>query len=323
MMQADCELSKAKTAESLIELKKLVDQTLYSMIPLMILYLAIGALSNSMTILAVAFDYGLSLIVQLFAYKSIRTIIKSDLFKFPYGTGKLENFSAIVYGALAIPVALFIIYSSITRFILPPAIAIGIAQIPLIPNLVRSLYLFEKARRLNRVSDSPMVKSYYVNFKVTAIVNTSILASLSVVFVLASLGQSWIALIVDPAVSVILGIYMLLCGASLTIGNFKVLIDFPLPEADQLKIMAVLTREYSSYENIGNIYTRFSGKTRFVEVELYFKKERSLAEIAALKQEIENQLREHFNDLRFVLIPLREPEPSVQFQTAIANNSTR
>jgi divalent metal cation (Fe/Co/Zn/Cd) transporter len=168
-----------------------------------------------------------------------------------------------------------------------------------------------------------MVKSYYVNFKVTAIINTSILVSLSVVFVLASLGQSWIALIVDPAVSVILGIYMLLCGASLTIGNFKVLIDFPLPEADQLKIMAVLTREYSSYENIGNIYTRFSGKTRFVEVELYFKKERSLAEIAALKQEIENQLREHFNDLRFVLIPLREPEPSVQFQTAIANNSTR
>lgn len=323
MMHVSCELSKAKTAESLIELKKLVDQTLYSMIPLMTLYLAIGVLSNSMTILAVAFDYGLSLIVQLFAYKSIRTIIKSNTFKFPYGTGKLENFSAIVYGALAIPVALFIIYSSITRFIIPPAIAIGIAQIPLIPNLIRSLYLFEKARRLNRVSDSPMVKSYYVNFKVTAIINTSILASLSAVFVLASLGQSWIALIVDPVVSAILGAYMLYCGASLTIGNFKVLIDFPLPEADQLKILAVLTREYNSYENIGNIYTRFSGNTRFIEVELYFKKERSLTEITALKLEIENQLSKHFPELNFVLIPLCEPDPSIKFETAIVNDSMR
>lgn len=292
------------------------------MIPLMILYVAIGVLSNSMTILSVAFDYGLSLIVQLFAYKSIRTIIKSNVFKFPYGTGKLENFSAIVYGALAIPVALFIIYSSITRFILPPAIAIGIAQIPLIPNLLRSLYLFEKSRRLNRVSDSPMVKSYYVNFKVTVIINTSILASLSAVFVLASLGQSQIALIIDPVVSAILGAYMLFCGASLTIGNFKVLIDFPLPESDQLKIMAVLTQEYNNYENIGNIYTRFSGKTRFIEVELYLKKELSLTEITALKQKIENQLRDQFFDLHFVLIPLYEPDTSIQLQTAIANNST-
>ncbi len=300
-------LSKVKNAESLHELKKLVDQTLYSMIPLMILYLAIGLLSNSMTILAVTFDYGLSLIVQLFAYKSIRTIIKSNTFKFSYGTGKLENFSAIVYGALAIPVALFIIYSSLTRFIFPPEIAIGIAQIPLIPNLLRSLYLFEKSRRLNKISESPMVKSYYVNFKVTAIINVSILVSLSTAFVLASLGQSQIALILDPAISTILGAYMLFCGASLTIGNFKILIDYSLPEADQLKIITALSKYYENYENIGNIYTRFSGKTRIIEVELYLREELSLKEITALKLEIEKTLREYFFDLHFVLIPLSEP----------------
>lgn len=295
-----------KSEESLPELKRLVDLTLYSMIPLMILSAITGILSNSMTILAVAFDYGLSFIVQLFAFKSIRTIVKSNVIKFPYGTGKLENFSAIVYGALAIPASLFIIYSSITRFILPPAISFGIAQIPLIPNLIRSVMLFRKAKKLKETSKSPMVHSYYVNFKVTVIIDISILASLSVIFLLVNTGAGQIAPMIDPVVSAFLGVYMLYCGVVLTIGNFKVLIDFPLPEEDQLKIMAILAQEYNYYENIGNIYTRFSGKTRFIELELYLKKDLSLDEITRLRQRIESQLRQHFQDIRFVLIPLPE-----------------
>jgi cation diffusion facilitator family transporter len=304
--------SLAKFDESLPQLKKLVDATLYSMVPLMILSVITGVLSNSMTILAVAFDYGLSLIVQLFAFKAIRTIVKSNVIKFPYGTGKLENFSAIVYGALAIPVSLFIIYSSIMRFVVPPAISVGIAQIPLIPNLVRSFLLFRRSRQLARSSESPMVHSYYVNFKVTAMIDVSILASLSVVLLLATSGYNHIAYIIDPTVSSLLGAYMLFSGVKLTVSNFKVLIDLPLPEKDQLKIMAILAQEYNDYENIGNIYTRFSGKTRFIEIELYLKKDLSMEEMTNLKRRIEKRLQEHFQDLRFVLIPMCEENSTKQ-----------
>jgi cation diffusion facilitator family transporter len=299
-----------KSEESLPELKKLVDITLYSILPLFVLTIVTGILSNSMTILAIAFDYGLSFIVQLFAFRSIRTIVKSNVLKFPYGTGKLENFSAIVYGSLAIPASLFIIYSSITRFNMAPAVFFGIAQIPLIPNLVRSILLFRKARQLNAVSKSPMVHSYYVNFKVTSMIDVGVFASFSVVLLLASLGLEQIAYFIDPAVSSILGAYMLFCGFNLTVANYRVLVDFPLPEADQLKIMAILAQEYSDYEDIGNIYTRFSGKTRFIELELYFKKDLSLAEITAIGQKIESRLLERFPDLRFVLIPLCEKPSS-------------
>lgn len=302
----------AKSDESLPELKKLVDATLYSMIPLMLLSVITGVLSNSMTILAVAFDYGLSFVVQLFAFKAIRTILKTNIIKFPYGTGKLENFSAIVYGALAIPVSVFIIYSSIARLIVPPVIAIGIAQIPLIPNLVRSLLLFRKSRQLARSSESPMIHSYYVNFKVTAMTDASILAALSAVLLFTTYGYTEVAYIIDPTVSALLGAYMLFCGVKLSISNFKVLIDLPLPEEDQLKIMSILAQEYNDYENIGNIYTRFSGKTRFIELELYLKKNASLEEIEILKQRIEKNLRQHFRDLRFVLIPLFEENPPDQ-----------
>ena len=298
--------------EPVVELKKLVDITFYTIIPLLVLSTVTGILSNSMTILSMAFDYGLSFVVQLFAFMSIRTIVKSNVMKFPYGTGKLENFSAIVYGSLAIPTSLFIIYSSITRFITPPAISFGIAQIPLIPSLVRSTLLFRKSRQLMKASESPMVHSYYVNFKVSTILDISLLTSLSVALLLVNSGHGHIAYVIDPTVSALLGAYMLFQAVKLTIENFRVLIDFPLPENDQLKIMAILAQEYSAYENIGNIYTRFSGKTRFIEVELYLKKDLSLEEIRNLGQRIESRLQQHFGDLRFVLIPLCEQGSSEQ-----------
>jgi cation diffusion facilitator family transporter len=302
----------SNSEEPLPELKKLVDIALYSLLPLTVLFVVTGILSNSMTILAVTFDCGLSLIVQLFAFRSIRTIVKSNVMKFPYGTGKLENFSAIVYGALAIPTSLFIIYSSIMRFITPPAISFGIAQIPMIPSLARSIGVFRKSRQLMQASESPMVHSYYINFKVSAIIDTSVLIGLSVVLLLVSFGQGPIGFLIDGTLSSLLGAYMLFNGVTLAIENFKVLIDFPLPEDDQLKIMAILAQEYSDYENIGNIYTRFSGKTRFIELELYLRKNLSLEEITTIGQRIESRLRNHFRDLRFVLIPLYEHTSSEQ-----------
>lgn len=291
--------------EPLSELKKVIDIAFYTLIPLSLLFLITGILSNSIAIQAITFDYGLSFIIQLFAFKSIRTILKTNILKFPYGTGKLENFSSFLYGSLAIPTSLFIIYSSVMRFVAPPSfIFFGIAQVPLIPSLLRSTLLFRKSLRLMKTSESPMVHSYYVNFKICLMFDIGVLIGISSGLALVTLGHDHIAYLIDPILSMIIAAYMLFCGVTLTAGNFKVLIDFPLPEQDQLKIMGVLAQEYESYENIGNIYTRISGKRRFIEIELYFKENMLLVEIMNLQRRIENRLREHFPDVRFILIPL-------------------
>ncbi|UCH89593.1 MAG: cation diffusion facilitator family transporter [Thermoplasmata archaeon] len=300
--------SEAKTDEEqeLEDLKRLVDIAFLSIIPFIILYFIFGYFSNAITIYTIAFDYGLSLIVQVFAFQSIRTIQKSNILKFPYGTGKLENFSSFLYGALAIPTSLFIIYTAAWRFMSPPEfISFSLAQIPLVPSLLRSIWLFRRSSKLMQKSESPMVHSYYINFKVTTLFDIGVLIGISFGFVLVSSGQETLAYLLDPIISLILALYMLYCGITLTVGNFKVLIDFPLPEQDQLKIMGVLAQQYESYENIGNIYTRSSGKKRFIEIELYLKKDMSLKEISKLQGKIEKHLQEHFPEMRFILIPMK------------------
>lgn len=296
---------EAMPAAVLNDVKRLVDHSFYSLIPLAIAFVIVGILANSLTVMSVAVDYGLSFIVQIFAFQSIRTIRKSNVIQFPYGTGKLENFSGFLYGALAIPASAYIFYFSVVRFFNPPGdISFSITQIPLLPSLARSLYLYVFACRLQKQLDSPLVDSYRVNFKVSAFFDVGVLLAMSTAWILTLGGHTVIASYLDPSVSLFLALYMFYMGVSQTVGNFKVLVDLPLPESEQLKIMGVLAREFEQYEDVGHIYTRRSGRRRFVDIELYLKNGTTVHDVAQLRARMQNHLQEHFEDVRCALIPL-------------------
>jgi divalent metal cation (Fe/Co/Zn/Cd) transporter len=95
--------------------------------------------------------------------------------------------------------------------------------------------------------------------------DVSMIAVPGLAMVLIWQNMSWLAIMIDPVVTIILAVYMLVNGSRLIVKNFKSLIDLPLFEKDQMKIMEVLVREFDIFENIGRVYTRRSGNTRFIE----------------------------------------------------------
>jgi len=199
------------------------------------------------------------------------------------------------------------------RFIHPPeVIRFGMTQLSSIPQFIRSLILFILTLKLLKKSTlkSPMLDSYYINFKVTLFADCSIIAAFTIAFFLNRSGMKGFAYSIDPAFSFLIGIYMLLSGTKLIVSNFKSLVNLPLPEEDQMKIMQVLTKNYDRYDNIGNLYTNLSGKTRFIEMELYLPETASLDEITALQKKMEKDLQEHFSDICFKLIPLKTESDS-------------
>ena len=298
--------NNTSTQESLTVLSRVISFSLYTLIPLSALFLVTGILSGSLTIMAITFDCGLGLLIQLVGFFSIRTILKANLYQFPYGTGKLENFSSLFYGALSIPIAIYIIYSSFVRLTSPPVvIAFGIAQLPLIPALIRSVFLWRWTHRLTTQCESPMIHSYYIGAKVCTLFNVAVLVGISAGFLLSRFGQAGLSATVDPFLSLFIAFYLLYNGIRLTISNYKSLADYPLSEDDQLKILAALIRQYDKYDNIGNIYTRRSGGKRFIAIELSLSDETSMREIGELNNEILADLEPHFTDIDFSLIPIR------------------
>lgn len=289
------------------EISKLVSFGFYSIVPLVALFIVFGILANSLTVFSIAIDYGLSFLVQFYAYLSIRAIQKSNVIRFPYGTGKLENFSGFLYGALSIPTGFYILYLAAFRFMLPPEhISFTVAQIPLLPSLARSLYLFFRSRKLMKKADSPLVHSYYVNFRISTMFDSAIIVTVTVGWVLETLGYGLAAWYLDPSVTVVLALYLLLTGIKLTIQNFRVLMDLPLPENEQLMIMKILASEFNNYSNVGKIYSRRSGTTRFIEIELLMPPDATLGKIEEMKTRMQTRFREALGDVKFNLIPLQD-----------------
>jgi divalent metal cation (Fe/Co/Zn/Cd) transporter len=146
--------------------------------------------------------------------------------------------------------------------------------------------------------------SYKINFKISAVVDTGVIAALGLALVLISMNMRVLAMMIDPVVTILLASYMLVNGSRLVVKNFKSLIDLPLPEKDQMKILQVIMCEYANFENIGLVYTRRSGNTRFIELELVFDSNMTLPDIAGIEQRIREGLSAHFPDLTFRLMPV-------------------
>ncbi len=291
--------------EEILILKRLVNYVIFSLLPIIAFSLVVYYLSGSMSVLALTLYQGLNLFVFFFSFATIRIIEKSTLIKFPYGTGKLENFASFLLGAISIPACLYIIEAGIVRIIHPNLkISFGITQVLMILIISRAIFITLYARRASRLTGSPMAKAYFENFRMGLVFFTAAFAALFAGWLLNRLGHPAAAAYIDPILAIAAMSAMLVISARQVATNYRVLIDLPLPEHEQLKIIIALTAEFHSYEDIGQIYTRSSGKQRFIDLELYFSPETPLAQISQVRTRLHEKLAGSFPHLSFNLIPL-------------------
>lgn len=289
------------------ELKRLIFWVLATLIPLTVLTVITGIVSASLAIDAIAIDSGTCIILHVFNMIAIGIILRQNSFSYPYGTGKLENFSGFLYAVIVLPGALLIIASAVRRYLHPPAaIDFGPALALLLITLLRDGWLlFWTLRLCMRYPDhSPMTQSYRVSLKLAVIHDCAILAGLMLGAWLFSSGYPVVANIIDLFIGLVVAIYICYNAVFLLIRNFRSLIDLPLPEADQFKILHALVAEFDAYQGIGNIYSQLSGSTRLIQIELYFGGSTTAEEIEQLRSRLEERLGGQFSKLMFHLIPL-------------------
>lgn len=285
------------------ELEKLSRIALVALLPLTAAFVLTGYLANSLTIGSMALENAASIIVQLFAYQSIRAMRSADPIRFPHGTGKLENFSGFLYGALTIPTACYILFHAVQNLIHPADhVAFGLAQLPLVPSLLVNIYIFRFALRLSRSHDSPLVQSYLIDYRVAVWFDAIVILAMAAGLGLNLVDARSYAAYIDPAFSVGIALYMLRAAVGQLLSNFRVLIDLPMPEPEQLQIMRVLAEEFESYEQVGSIRTRRSGTQRFVEVELYFNGSVDVKAVSALNTRMQEKLHGKLRDVKLNIV---------------------
>jgi ferrous-iron efflux pump FieF len=298
---------------SLKELQNYVNWIALSLIPVTGLYIYSSVISGSLSVVTLALLCGISVFANIFTVISMRSIVNKNIFSFPYGTGKLENFIGFLTGTLMLPIAAMIYFSTANSFMSGKhEVRFEFTQIAMIPGLLRDTLLLIWSKRLieKSRSPSPIVQSFYVDYKVSVIVTIAGVLSMLFALWLTRMHYGRLGAMIDLALAAVLATYMAVNGIILIRTNFRSLIDLPLPEKDQLRIMKILSSHYDSFDNLGVIYTRTCGNTKIIEIELYFKRNTSMEEIGLLAESLHADFDALFADCDFRLIPILDSHSS-------------
>lgn len=270
------------------------------------LSIAFSVITGSVTLLIYFIWAATAIAVKLFALISLQIMQKENLFMFPYGTGKLENFSSFFFGCSIVPVGIYFLIDALVSLFAPlPAVTYLLCLAPVALSFLLTLALLWYADRLLRRHDnpSPLLKAYNVNFRVSLASDGFLMLGFLAGYILSANGAQFLSLRIDPFLSILLSLYMIRVGLPLIIHNFRSLVDLPLPEKEMLKILRVIAGFNHHYSELGLIFSRRSGKHRIVEIELYFPSTAKLQDIYAVEKEMASALQNLIPGLNFRLLP--------------------
>lgn len=277
-----------------------------TLVPITLLFIVAAWLANSASVVAICVQSAIAIVINGFSLFALRQVIRSNVYRFAYGAGKLENFSAFLLGVFYVPSGLYLAFDAAGRIIRAPTVGLEFSQIAIFLSALRMLVLYLFVRRLARQSGnpSPLLRSTLLDYRLCLANDVGVFAALAVAWGCVAAHAPSLGYRIDPLVALAIAIYMLWLGAHLVWHNFRSLIDLPLPESQQLKIMRALARHYLHYESVGTVFSRSSGNRRFVEIELGFAGSQTIESIQALSRAMEKDLSAEVPGLSFRIFPM-------------------
>ncbi len=300
--------SPAETEEG--RLYRLLGWGYVTLIPLTGLFIATAMIAHSASVTVIFVQSAIAMVINSFSLYALHQVIRSNVHRFAYGAGKLENFSAFLLGVFYIPTGVYLACDAVERLIQPPLVGYELSQIAVALSALRMLVLYVWVRRLMRHSrnPSPLLRSTLLDYRLCLINDVGVMVALAMAWACVAAHLPAIGHRIDPLVALAIALYMLWIGAALVWQNFRALMDLPLPEAQQLEILRVLARHFHHYDTIGTIFSRSSGNRRFVEIELGFAGGQTIAHIQKLSHGMEKDLAAEVPGLTFRIIPMFQIE---------------
>ncbi len=292
--------------DELKALKRISEVSICTSLIITPLSIIFSMITGSVTLLVYFIWAVAAFAVKLFSLISTRIMLKENQFMFPYGSGKLENFSSFFFGFSIVPIGVYFLIVSITKLFTPlTSVTYPLCLIPVALSFLMTLMLTIWTNRIIRrnPNPSPMLKAYNVNFKISLTSDAFLFLAFLAGFLLSVARLDFLSIRIDPILSAFLSLYMLKEGLPLIIKNFRSLIDLPLPEKDMLKILKIATEFYEEYSGFGMLFSRQSGKQKIIEMELFFDPGISLEKIRQIEDHMTLRVNQVIPDVRFRLIP--------------------
>ena len=257
---------------------------------LILLKVAVGIISGSVSIIAQAIDSFLDLFASLFNFFSLRFAAKPADREHPFGHGKMESISGMVQAMLIFAAAAYILYQAITRIISGAEVeyvtaGIGVMAACIVVDIFLSRYLFSVARKL----DSVALEAYARNITTDIFTMSGVLLGLALV---QGTGHN----IIDPIIAIGVSILIVKTAHSVLRKSFSHLIDIKLPEEEERIIRSCMKEHMGEIAGYHQLRTRKSGSERYIEMHVVMPADASVESSHALCDQLEEKIGARLNN---------------------------
>lgn len=220
-----------------------------------------------------------------------------------YGFGRLESLTSMVMAVLMGVSVICIVTAAVFRFENPVQVKgvgvwIGIALHLIFGGI--NIQLTVKSIKLERHDPSALISAQRCVFFLKAAANVMMFSSLGVSYFFQD--YTWSAY-ADPVAAIFIA-SMLIGGATKTFKlSVRNLLDCVIEEASQLLIIKALTRHFDQYEQIGDIRTRNSGGSIYIEIFLQFSPESPHGNVMDTIRSLQEEIRTSLQCKDVLIIP--------------------
>ena len=261
---------------------------------LILMKVAAGVLSGSVSIISEAIHSGMDLLASIIAYLSVRISDKAPDEKHPYGHGKYENISGVIEAILIFIAAGWIIFEAIEKIlsrshIIKSQESIVIGAIVMMLSAIVNTLVSRKLYKVAKKTDSIALEADALHLKTD--VYTSLGVSLGL-FLIWLTGWNFL----DPIIAIAVALLILKESFSLLNSAYSPLLDTSLSDDEIQTIKNVITAHSLSFHNLK---TRKSGQFRFADLHLELPATMELKKAHDLCDEIENEVKQKIKNIEF------------------------
>jgi len=256
---------------------------------LIILKIASGILSGSVSIISEAIHSSMDLIASVIAFFSVKVSDNPPDSRHPYGHGKIENISGVIEAILIFIAAAWIIVEAVKKLlgekIELDSIAIGSAV--MIVSAVVNYFVSRKLYKVARETNSVALEADALHLKTDVYTSLGVAIGLGLIMITHI---NWF----DPIVAIIVALFIIRESYLLLSKAFTPLLDTAWGENDIHELEKTLKQMDVNYHDLR---TRAAGNYRFVDIHIQIPEDVSVGNAHKYCDRIENELTGNYENL--------------------------
>jgi cation diffusion facilitator family transporter len=256
---------------------------------LIVMKLAVGIISGSVSIISEAIHSSMDLVAAIIAFFSVRVSDNPPDSRHPYGHGKIENISGVIEALLIFIAAIWIIFEAVRKLlgekIELDSIAIGsiVMLISAIVNTIVSRRLYKVARATNSMA----LEADALHLKTDVYTSLGVSVGLGLILIT---GINWL----DPVIAIMVALFIVFESYQLLRRAFTPLLDTAWNDNEIEDLEKRLNHLEVSYHDLR---TRVAGNYRFVDIHIQIPEDVSVGSAHKYCDKIENELTSVYENL--------------------------